>query len=189
MKKKFGIVLAVLALGVGVAACNSGTPSAVSQDQNTSASILGQMEQAQPAPKFKWSQIREDLIEIESAQANTIQTTSFFFNLGVQDPIQSCPSIGFPVASTDQITNPQQVAYDQGSGGGGNVAIGQIDPNGIYGGDSTGTYVVCTAANGQPYFHYWEGYVDTVSGPAVWDAGSHSVKLTGPSSVNIKTHS
>ena len=173
---KLRIALLVLA-SVGLAAC--GGANAV--DQRTSAKILRQYEISQPAPLFKWSQIRQTLIDIETAQAHVTQTTSFFFNLGVSKPIQSCPSIGFPVATTTEITNPQQAVGDSGG-----TAIAQIDPNGVYTGNSTGTYVLCVAPNGSTYAQYWEGYVDTVSGPAVWDAAVGSVRLTGPSSASFK---
>lgn len=159
-----------------VAACGN---QANKIDKQTATRDLQQFQKAQPAPSFKWSQIRQTLIDIETAQAHGAQTTSFFFNLGVQEPIQSCPSIGFPVATTTQITNPQQ-EQDK-------TSIAQIDPNGVYAGDSTGTYVICVAPNGSTYAQYWEGYVDSVSGPAVWDANGHQVKLTGPSTVALHT--
>lgn len=51
---------------------------------------------AVPVPEFRYSQIRQNLIEITQAQAQaeTTQTTSFFFNLGADAPIMVCPSSG-----------------------------------------------------------------------------------------------
>ena len=176
-----GVVLGLAIGAVTLGACNSSAPVAVQKDQATSASILSQFETAQPTPQFKWSQYRQTLIEIETAEADGTQTTTFFFNQGVQNPVQSCPSIGFPIASTSELTNPVQ---DDNNGPNGNagVAIGQIDPNGVYAGNSTGTYVLCVNADGSTYAAYWEGFTYTVSGPAVWDTTTNSVKLTGPSS-------
>ncbi len=168
-------------------ACGGGTGNnAINTEQKTSTAILRQLEIAQPIPQFQWSQYRQTLIDIETAEANGTQTTSFFFNMGVPAPIQSCPSIGFPVASTSELTNPQQIVNDPYPNGGASVPIPQIDPNGIYAGNSTGTYVICVAPNGSTYAQYWEGFVDTVSGPAVWDTSTNSIRMTGPSSAKFK---
>ncbi len=175
-------VLAVMALAVGCDSMNP--PSANQKDQNVSASILDGYQKDQPVPVKSWSQLRQNLIEIESSQADTTQTTSFFFNQGVADPLITCPSIGFPIPSTYQLTNPMQVVnrgqYDNGS-----VTTPQIEANGVYTGDSTGTYVICIDATGKPYASYWEGFVNTVTGPAVWDKETKTVKLTGPPSFDF----
>lgn len=182
MKKKLSIILAVALGVVALGACQStgakARQNAVNRnDRNVSSQILSNYEQSQPAPIRPWSQLRQNLIELETSQTDTTQTTTFFFNQGVQEPVQSCPSIGFPIASTSEITNPEQIV-----GSGGSNSVPQIDPNGIYAGNSTGTYVMCLDAQGKPYADYWEGFVQTVSGPATWNAADHKVELTGPSS-------
>ena len=188
MKRKLLILPATLAaiITMGASSCNNATPTN-SAEQSAQADIQGNLTQAQPLPQLKWSQYRETLIDVEIAQANTVQTTTFAFNMGVADPVWSCPSIGFPLASTTSLSNPQQVVQGGGSSSanywGGTV--GQMDPNGVYSGQSSGTYVVCVAPDGTNSIHYWEGFVDTVTGPAVWD--NHQVKLTGPSTVTVKT--
>lgn len=175
-------ILAVVALSVGCDSMNP--PSSNQKDQNVSQSILDGYQKAQPVPVKPWSQLRQNLIEIESSQADTTQTTSFFFNQGVPDPLISCPSIGFPIPSTYQLTNPEQVInkgqYDNGS-----VVIPQIEANGVFTGDTSGTYVICIDATGKPYASYWEGFVNTVTGPAVWDKDAKTVKLTGPPSFDF----
>lgn len=173
-----GVVVLFVVLFVGAVGCTHSNP-ANAKDQRTSSTALAQLDASQPVQTYTWSQQRQSLIEIERAKATTTLTTTFFFNQGVQDPIQSCPSIGFPVASTEQLTNPSQIVWDQGSGSGGNVAIPQIDPTGTYTGNSSGTYVMCSTPSGQAYADYWEGFVQTVTGPAVWDSAAHAVKLTG----------
>lgn len=160
--------------------------SVIQNDQITSERALSQLQQSQPAPFFKWSQERETLIEIEKAQANDTQTTTFGFNMGATQPVWSCPSIGVPIASTTELTNPQQVFQDGWVNGGQDTSIPQVDPPGVYTGDSTGTYVLCIAPNGGTYLQYWEGFVDSVTGPAVWNTTTNSIELTGPSSVHVK---
>lgn len=176
------IVTAIIGTALAAVTLVGCQSAANKHDQNLSKAILGQFEKSQPAPQFTYSQIRQTAIDIETAQAKTTQTTTFFFNQGVAKPVQSCPSIGFPIPSTAQITNPQQQV---GSNGEGNLA--QIDPNGIYQGDSSGTYVLCVNATGDTYGVYWEGFVYAVTGPAVWDNANGDVKMTGPSSFDFKT--
>jgi hypothetical protein len=182
-KTKIAMTLSgILFGGVILSACgNNAQTNAFTNDQNNSAQALVQLQKAQPTPVFKYSQLRETLIEIESAQANTTQTTTFFFNQGVADPTFSCPSIGFPLASTTELTNPDQIVNSHSN----QSVISQSDPTGVYAGASTGTYVVCVANNGTTYLDYWEGFVQTVSGPAVWSNGG--IHVTGPSTVTIKS--
>lgn len=185
MKKLLPVVALVVAAMVGGMTATGGVAGASSQspneaDQATSTRILKGYQNNQPVPVFTYSQLRQNLIEIETAQAQTTQTTSFFFNQGVAAPIMSCPSIGFPIPTTYQLSNPEQLSRHGGSGGGGNVVLPQVEANGAFTGDSSGTYVICVNAQGQPYASYWEGFVQTVTGPATWSNGQ--VQLTGPPS-------
>lgn len=178
MKKIIAIASIAIIAVVGLAACQGGANQA---DQRTSATILGKYQQSQPAPTFDWSQLRQTLIDIETAQAHATQTTSFFMNFA-PDPVSSCPSIGFPVPTTDQITNPQQQVGQGGTG-----AIAQIDPNGVFSGQSSGTYVLCVNPQGQTYGVYWEGNVLAVGGPAKWDTTTHQAVLVGAPTAKFTT--
>lgn len=174
-------VIAVLGVGGTITACTSkGTPTAAQKEQQAQNQDTGNLLNNQPVPAFTWSQLRQNTIELENAQANTTQTTTFFFNMGIQDPIQSCPSIGFPIASTTQLTNPNQIvnAFLHGYNGGYTAegVVGNPDPTGVYTGASTGTYVICVAANGKGYADYWEGFVQTVTGSAAWDFTAHRMQ-------------
>ena len=155
------LIIPVLFVTVSVAACGGGNNAnrLESKIQNQDSTAL---ERVQPIPHYNYSQIRQNLIELETAQANGVQTTSFFFNQGVAAPVQSCPSIGAPIPTTDQLSNPDQVIKDNTglNNGGGNVTIGQMDPNGVYSGQSSGTYVMCVAPVGKAYADYWEGLSD-----------------------------
>ena len=170
---------AVAALTVALSAC-ANENNAASTEQDIARTQLDGFLKAQPVPTFAFSQLRQNLIEIEAAQAGTTATTSFFFNQGIANPISSCPSIGFPIPSTYQLTNPMQVADTSRDNG---VTIGQMESTGVYTGDSSGTYVICVDGEGAPYAMYWEGFVSTVSGPAQWVDGQ--VVLTGKPSVDF----
>jgi hypothetical protein len=167
-------------LMLGTAACGPASKSGTALEGQDSANTEKTYLLNEPPPHFSYSAIRATAISVEAIQALNEQTTSFGFNQGVKNPVWSCPSLGEPVASTTQITNQQQVdtttvPYQ----GGAAVPIGNMDPNGVYSGDSTGTYVLCVNASGTPYAQYWEGFVDTVSGPAAWDAKTGAIVVTG----------
>ena len=180
MKRKLAIATLAVVAVFGLAACNNPHNSALTHNQAVEQTQENIYNQNQPVPVFNKSQLRQTMIEVETAQSQPTPTTTFFFNQGSVDPLTSCPSIGFPVPTTDQISNPQQLART-----GGNYSLSgslpQIDPNGVYSGDSTGTYVLCLNEAGTPYVAYWEGFVYAVSGAASWDFAKHQMSsLTNP---------
>jgi len=184
-------VAAIAAAGfilAAVAACTTtSNPSGQALENQASGSIEKTYLLNEPPPHFTYSAIRATAISIEAIQALNEQTTSFGFNMGERNPVWSCPSLGEPVASTTEITNPQQTVSGGSSQGYGLAAIGNMDPNGIYTGTSTGTYVLCVNKNGVPYAQYWEGFVDTVSGPATWDAATGTIVVTGQPTMPVCT--
>ena len=187
MKRIIGMTAAALLVVVSLTACTSDeAPSANKKDAASSAQILKKAQTAQPVPQFDWSQIRQTLIDAQTAQAESTQTTTFFFNLGVTDPVYTCPSIGFPVSGTSQLTNPWQLTdngdWNHFNGG----IISQIDPNQIYSGDTSATFVLCVGDGGKPYLHHSEETVHSVAGPAVWDYTKHIIKITGAPTFKAK---
>jgi hypothetical protein len=170
---------------LALSACEGeNTNKATKADEEQAEQQLDQFQKAQPVPSFNWSQLRQNLIELERSQANTTATTSFFFNVGVQKPVTVCPSIGFPIPATFQLTNPQQIVTP-GPRERGTATVDQLDPTGVYSGDTSGTYVICVDGNGRAYAQYWEGYVGVVTGPAEWDGSQ--IKLTGAPSATFTT--
>lgn len=179
------ICLALAACGAAVATDNPQTIEVRAQD-----AISAHYDAVQPIPVTSGrSQIRQNLIELENAQIEGVQTTTFeCASMGGCDPthppIKSCPSIGSPIPVTDQLTNPEQMIRDNSqplNNGGGNVTIGQMDPNGIYSGAGNGTYVLCITAGGAVTPSYWEGEVQVEFAPAVWERGKGIVDVGPPS--------
>lgn len=169
-------------LAAGAASCGgNGNASGTNEEQSASNAISTTMNQNEPAPIFDHSDIRATGIEIEAIEALGENTTSFAItNTG--HLLWSCPSLGEPFHADDEITNPTQVYNDTGNNspqGGAAVPIGNMDPNGIYPGPNTGTYVLCVDRTGVPYAHYAEEDVDVVSGPATWDESTGEVVTTG----------
>jgi hypothetical protein len=190
MQQKYrrGLVALVLAvvLGVVAVACTSQKPSQATgqaAENQQQAADTATLVNNQPLPHFPWSQIKQTLIEVETAQATSVQTTSFFFNQGVQDPFFVCPSIGFPIPNTASLSNPQQVQWRGGQYGNAAAVVSQQDPTGIYTPtSSSGTFAVCVGADGKAFAKYWEGFVDTVTGPAKWNGTTHQEEMIGTSS-------
>lgn len=177
--KRIIIAVAAIIVIAGLSACSDPAPSANANDAKASAQILKKAQTAQPVPQFDWSQIRQTLIDAQTAQADATQTTSFFFNLGVVDPVFTCPSIGFPVAGTNQLTNPLQLTdngdWNHYNGG----VVAQIDPNQIYSGDTAATFVLCVGDGGKVYLNHAEETVHAIAGPAKWDYTNHRIVITG----------
>jgi hypothetical protein len=161
MNKKLLVGAIVIPVLLGAWSCDDN--AAVNADRDTMNQIQLDYQNNQPVSRAPFSQYRQTVNDVEAAQIHGMATTTFQFNAGVKDPIDSCPSIGFPVPSTAQVTNP--LVKMQNS----EAVIAQMESNGIFTGDSSGTYVVCVAPNGTKYIDYWEGYVKTKGGPAHWD--------------------
>jgi len=196
--KKRQIVASMAVAGLMLAACSSSSKPASGQaaERQQQLQSTESLVNNQPLPHFNYSQIRQNFIELETAMANGVQSTSFFFNLGVRDPSDSCPSIGAPIPYTAQLSNPDQVVNENANPVKGNSnssgtesVIGQMDPIGIYmPPDATGTWVLCINAQGQAYANYWEGYVRSVFAPAKWNYTTHQIELIGPPSFKFSSH-
>ena len=195
-RKKIRALIAGLILTAGVTlgavACTGGTSGVTAGQQQENAQQqqdTTSLEASQPIPHYNWSQIRQTAIDAEDIAANGAQTTSFFFQMGDQDPIFSCPSIGMPVPDTAQLSNPDQVEWNSaGSDGISSAVTGQMDPDGIYApSSSSGTYVICVNSSGAKYLQYWEGDVMTVAAAAQWDTATHALKVTGAPTAAVHT--
>jgi hypothetical protein len=178
---KLGIVALAAVVALTLAGCT--TDSATNKDQKATDSQLSRYQANQPIPSSDFSQYRQTVIDVELAQIHGVATTSFFFNQGTPNPVKMCPSIGFAVPTTSQLTNPDQIAYNGAGSGSGYGVIAQQEPTGVYTGSSSGTYVVCVAADGTKYISYWEGDVETEGGAAHWDRTQGLISLDGAPTV------
>lgn len=167
-------------VGLVLAGCGQEKPNARERDEHTTADQAARYAEAQPVPRFDWSQVRQNLIEIQTAQTQSTQTTAFFFNQGTAAPVAQCPSIGYPIPTTNQLTNPDDI---EGGGDGGRVTVAQMESTGVFTGDSTGTYVMCVDGDGEAYAFYWEGFVAAVSGAAEFTNGE--IRLIGAPSFDF----
>lgn len=178
--------LIILIFAIFMTSCSSDQEDVLAKDEEAASDQLSQYQQAQPVPVFNYSQLRQNLIEIETAQANATVTSSFMFLLsgsGTTGPlVYQCPSIGFPIPATYQLTNPESAI--NGSNGRA-FELPQIEATGVYTGDTTGTYVICVGDDGKPFAFYHEGFVATVTGPAHWDNSLGEIVMDGPSTAEF----
>lgn len=184
MKRKILLAVAAAVATASLAACSSDSSSAGNDITNAQQATQDtQYAYVQPLPHFPFSQIRQDLIEIEAINALGIASTTFMFIPGVPNPVHICPSIGVPVPVTDQLSNPlvaQWGGYNNSAG----VAVGQEEPMGVFTGDSTGTNSLCVNNTGGQYAGYNEAYDVSVTAPAFWDPnywgpGKGYIKIQG----------
>lgn len=184
-KKKIVLVACSVALMLPLAACHGAqTSNGQAKENKAQAADTTTLITNQAPPGFNYSQIRQNLIDIETAEANGAQSTSFFFNYAERDPYMVCPSIGAPIPITVSLTNPSQVTW--GANNAGPAVTDQMDPNGIYSPKSgQGTWVLCIGANGKIVPQYAEEIVHSVFAPAVWDEANHQISIIGPASVNF----
>lgn len=186
-KRKWLTLLLLPLFALSLVACSAGGTTGLatgnqkeSQQQQADTNSL---ENNQPLPHFNYSQERQNMIDIETAQADDVETTTFWMNMGNPDPIGSCPSIGFGIPDTASLSNPYQPIWNNNTynnGGIAGIAVGQMDPTGVYTPTSSmGTYIICLTSSGQPYIDRIESTTDTYGGPAVWDYVKHMGKLIG----------
>jgi hypothetical protein len=185
-RTKIFALIATASVALSLAGCSI-SDTATNKEADLTNNQLNTYEASQPIPKSVWSQYRQTIIDTEQAEIHGVATTTFFYNLGSNTPVKSCPSIGFPVASTAQLTNPDQISYSGSGSGAGYGVIAQQEPNGVYTGNSSGTYVVCVGTDGLKRIDYWEGFVETEGGAAHFDAKSLQLVDDGGSTVITTT--
>jgi hypothetical protein len=185
MKRIIAALVGLAAL-IALAGCDATQASAQDKENAQQARSSNQQAIAQPLPYIPWSQMFQNLSEIEEANSTGTQTTSFVFNRASVDPIQVCASIGTPIPNTASLSNPQQVVP---TGNYNAVTTGQKDPDGIYTpSSSSGTYVMCIGPDGKALPAYHESEVSSVFGPAHWDYNKHQIIMDGPASFKFTSH-
>jgi|SRR5579859_468070 len=190
-KMVFGSVVIIGTVFIGAVACTSAA-SKTSSGQAAENQAARDGEQLlvnnQPVPVFAKSQERQNLIDLETALAKGAQTKSFMFPMGAATsdgkfdypPFKVCNSIGGPIATGTELTNPTQVVTNSYPSGGAALTVDQMDPTGVYSSQSSsGTWVMCldSAGNIRPF--YWEGPVATTFGDAKWNPDTKQIDDIG----------
>lgn len=162
---------------IALSACTSGGGNGGGNGN----SILNQQQAAdakqyafvQPLPYFPFSRIRQNVIEAEAIDALGINSTTFFFINGIDHPVFQCASVGVPVPATDQLSNPSVAQWNSGGSSNGyaiaGVPVGQMEPDGVFAGDTTGTNTLCLDGKGAEFLGYNEAYDVSFTAVAHWD--------------------
>jgi hypothetical protein len=159
--KKFLVFVAVLLLAFVLTGCLTTTQSDIEQSQQ--AAGVKSITQNQPVPDLGgYSFERQIVIETYLARNSTISTWAYMITMDGK-LIEICPSIGYPIPYSTQLTNPQALTYSHAEGVGYvEGAIANPEPNGLYPpGDAAATLVQCVNADGSVSPVYIEWYVES----------------------------
>ena len=112
--------------------------------------------QNQPVPDLGgYSFERQIVIETYLARNNTIATWAYMTGMNGQI-IEVCPSIGYPIPYSTQLTNPEKIEYNNGS----LTTLPNAEPNSLYPpSDAAATLVACVNPDGSVSPVYIEWYV------------------------------
>lgn len=165
MNRKILTAITAALLVLALAACsetNSDKGNAREREQASLNTSFDRVTQSQQIPTFDYSQERQTLIDVLTMRAEGTHGTAYATTLD-GTLIWWCPSVGAPVPSTYQLTNPDQIV-----GGDGERTEEQViplgEPTGVYTGDSAATWTVCLDDNGTPFGKYEEANVGWTSG-------------------------
>lgn len=150
MKKILGLIFVLSLLLV---AC---MPSVADVEQTQQQSGNMAIVNNQPIPDLGgYSFERQIVIETYLARNNTIATYAYMISMDGKI-IEICPSIGYPIPYSTQLTNPEKIEYNYSAP---NV-IPNAEPNSLYPpSDAAATLVQCVNPDGSVSPVYIEWYV------------------------------
>lgn len=145
----------------GLVGCDTTSTRVEQQDMEKQQEVYVK---TQPTPFFDWSFERHLMIKLYEARNNAIATYSYLQSPYTGKIMSSCPSLGYPIPATTQLTNPEKV-YMSPAGSYVDV-IPQAEPNGLYSPPATSaTWVMCVGPDGNVEPVYWESNVQTYPRP------------------------
>lgn len=162
MRTRRFLIPAIAGLALTVAACSEGgkDESVRKQEERTTAVGFERMVKSQQVPTFDYSQERQTLIDVLTMRAEGTHGTAYATTL-TGELLWWCPSVGAPVPSTYQLTNPEQIVSQRDRG---LTSIPLGEATGVYTGASAATWTVCLDDNGTPFGKYEEANVGWTSG-------------------------
>jgi hypothetical protein len=183
-------------IGLAIVFLLSGANSGCDADQKSSATAMEQSQQNrqmeqflrnQPVPSFDWSLERHMLIQLYAARQRATATYSVVQSEFTGKILWQCPSIGFPLPYSTQLTNPMQAVWHGDTHNDAGVAVGQQEPNGLFSPPSSeGTWVPCVDEKGKITPVYEEKHVTVFLRP-VTEQNGQLVPTGAPASLVIDT--
>jgi hypothetical protein len=127
--KRVGQILAVALIGIlilSASSCDSNT-TADNRDRDATARQYDIYTTSQPIHTYNFSMPRDVMIQIYDATMTAHNTWTVWYALDSR-PIDSCPSIGYPIPGGTQLTNPSRTVSDDH----GIATVSQGEPNGLF---------------------------------------------------------
>lgn len=171
--------LALIFLASTASSCD-GTSEAERNDRQVTDNQLDIYNKAQPVHTYNYSMPRDVMQQIYDATMSAHNTWTVFYSYG--QPIDMCPSVGFPIPGGTQLTSPGKTIT---TGSDGIATVPQAEPNGLYSPDSAnaGTWVLCVY-NGKIEPRYAEPDVITFAHPVEIRDGK-IVHIGGASTITV----
>jgi hypothetical protein len=182
MKRAATLVLAAISviLVLTDSSCDDQT-TADKRDSDTTARQYDIYTQSQPVHTYNFSMPRDVMLQIYDATMEAHNTWTVWYAFD-HTPLDSCPSIGYPIPGGTQLTNPMR-ATNPGSNGA--LALPQGEPNGLFPpSTSGGTWVLCVRG-GKTEPTYVEPNVVTYAHP-VGVRDGRVVDLGGDSTITVQ---
>ena len=140
-------------MGLFLAGCTSSSYTTEAQNVEAQQRVFVDN---QPAPVFDWSLERHLLTQLYKARNEAVNTHTIVRDMSGKSFFE-CESIGFPIPSNTQLTNPEK----SGGNSYGYYTLPQPEPNGLYTSPSTsGTFVFCINEDGTVSPSYFEANVE-----------------------------
>lgn len=178
MKKFLALVIGALFVLV---ACGGANSNGTNQEQATVNAQQVQYNKAQPIPFYDYSLQRQALIDIYNSQNQNSQTWDVVTSYSGQFLFQ-CEAVGWPIPAAAQLSNPSQVVEVQGAWNKINGVVGLAEPNGIYTGNTQGTYILCSRPDGKIAPVYTENNVQMFPFPVKVDPTTGAITDAGGTS-------
>lgn len=180
-RRTTSLIAALLALMVVLVGCEDNN-SADQADADFTARIAGQFGKAQPPHAYDASQARENLIAAHDALALGADSWTVQHVEGVGVTFE-CPSVGFPIPLTSQLTNPERWS----SNAHGAVTLPQMEPYGVFTGSTAATMGNCVLPNGEVGIFYSESNLSAFMFDVVCDDETQRCEISqdATSSVTI----
>ncbi len=143
--KAFAVMALLAALAPNSDGCDNPKPTSDEIQQARQEELLkeGTAQTGMPAIKnFRERKMLKDIIELRDQAGLTTYT---YLWSDVQGKwVFFCNSVGYGIPYATEYTAPQKPLYDRGQYAGGNLAMPQADPNGLFSPASAeGTWILC----------------------------------------------
>lgn len=125
--------------------CDNAGGEAARKESNQQGAAYRNILRNQPPPSYDFSMERKIMIALYNARQHSIATYSFAQSEFTGKVLWSCPSLGYPIPYSTQLTNPNQIVWLNSHV----TTLPQNEPNGLFPPPSSeATWVPCVDETG-----------------------------------------